>query len=104
PKCPELFDQPVVELAAPLTRQERLDGLAATNELGAVAPDAIDRIGKPYFGRIARVPGILGETRLQRGVFGCKGRHGWASHGRSLVVSDWPLVGRLGPAISSVMS
>src|SRR5438045_600128 len=93
-KRPDFLDQPILQLANPLAYEECLDGLAATNELGAVAPDAIHRIGKRYFGRIARVPGILGEARLLRGAFGCKGRQGWAGHGRSLLVSDWPLVGR----------
>src|SRR5260370_12283281 len=93
-KRPDLFDQPILQLANPLAYEECLDGLAATNELGAVAPDAIHRIGKRYFGRIARVPGILGEASLLRGAFGCKGRQRWAGHGRSLLVSDWPLAGR----------
>src|SRR5580692_750270 len=77
-KCPDLLDQPILQLANPLACEECLDGRAATNELGAVAPDAIHRIGERYFGRIARVPGILGETRLLRGAFGSKGRQRWA--------------------------
>src|SRR3984957_1893551 len=83
-KRPDLLDQPVFQLASPLAHEECLDGRAATNELGAVAPDAIHRIGKRHFGGIARVPGILGETRLLRGAFGCKRRQRWAGHGRSL--------------------
>src|SRR5882757_7727061 len=93
-KCPDLLDQSILQLANPLACEECLDRLAATNELGAVAPDAIPRIGKRYLGRIARVPGILGEARLLRGAFGRKGRQWWAGHGRSLLVSDWPLAGR----------
>src|SRR5712691_401983 len=73
-KCPDLLDQPILQLANPLARQESLDGLAATNELGTVAPDAIQRIGKRYVGRIARVPSILSEARLLRSAFGCKRR------------------------------
>src|SRR5947209_11624602 len=92
-KRPNLLDQPIVQLTIPFAREKCLDRLAATNELGAVAPEAIHRIGKRYFGRIARVPGILGEARLLRGAFGCKGRQRWAGHGRSLLVSDWPLAG-----------
>src|SRR5580658_9537218 len=42
-KGPHLLDQPVVQFARPLTHQERLDGLAALQELGAVAPAAIRR-------------------------------------------------------------
>src|SRR4029077_16668344 len=77
-KRPDLFDQPILQLANPLAYKERLDGLAATNELDAVAPDAVQRIGKSYFGRIARVPGIFGEARLLRGRF-CGERRKWRS-------------------------
>ena len=87
----DLLDQPILQLANPLAYEECLDGLAATNELGAVAPDAIRRIGKRYFGRIARVPGILGEARLLRGAFGCKGRQRWG------VMVD-PYLSRIGPS------
>src|SRR5580704_18779414 len=73
-KCPDLLDQPVLQLANPLACEECLDGRAAANELGAVAPDAIHRIGKRYFGRIARVPGIFGEARLFRSSFCREGR------------------------------
>jgi hypothetical protein len=75
-KRPDLFDQPILQLANPLAYKERLDGLAATNELDAVAPDAVQRIGKRYFGRIAPVPGIFGEARLLRGRF-CGERRKW---------------------------
>ena len=75
-KRPDLLDQPILQLANPLAYKERLDGLAATNELDAVAPDAIHRIGKHYFGGIARVPGILGKARLLRGRF-CGERRKW---------------------------
>src|SRR6266571_497472 len=104
-KRPDLFDQPILQLANPLAYEECLDGLAATNELGAVAPDAVHRIGKRYLGRIARVPGILGKARLLRGAFGCKGRQRWAGHGRPYLSRIGPSQGvARGPAISSVMS
>src|SRR5260221_14420970 len=93
-KPPDLLDQPILQFANPLACEECLDRRAATNELGAVAPDAIHRIGKRYLGRIARVPSILGEARLLRIAFGRKGRQWWAGHGRSLLVSDLPLAGR----------
>src|SRR5712671_5008218 len=75
-KRPDLLDQPILQLANPLAYEECLDGLTATNELGAIAPDAIHRIGTRYFGRIARVPAILGEARLLRGRF-CGERRKW---------------------------
>src|SRR6476661_8153566 len=84
-KRPDLLDQPILQLANPLAYQECLE-----NELGAVAPDAIHRISKRYFGGIARVPGVLGEARFLRGAFGCKGQQRWAGHGRSLLVSFGP--------------
>src|ERR1700732_2675864 len=90
-KRPDFLDQPILQLANPLACEEFLDGLAATNELGSVAPDAVHRIGKRYLGRIARVPGILGEARLLRGAFGCKGRQRWAGH------VD-PYLSRIGPS------
>src|SRR5258705_13952721 len=37
-KRPDLLDQPILELASPLAREECLNGLAATDELGAIAP------------------------------------------------------------------
>src|ERR1700722_6183135 len=49
-KRPDLLDQPILQLASPLACKECLDGLAATNKLSAVAPDAIHRIGKRHFG------------------------------------------------------
>src|SRR6266446_8327860 len=39
-KGPDFLDEAVVELAIPLARQERFDGLAAEQEFGAVAPTA----------------------------------------------------------------
>ena len=43
-KGPDLFDQTIVELAIPLARQERFDGLAALQKFGAIAPATVDRI------------------------------------------------------------
>src|SRR5947209_20593061 len=90
-KCPDFLDQPILQLANPLASEECLDGVATTNELGAVAPVAIHRIGERHFGRITRVPGVLGEARLLRGAFDCKRRQRWAVHGGiSLLVSGSP--------------
>src|SRR5258705_4253253 len=75
-KRPDLLDQPILQLANPLAYQECLDGLAATNELGAIAPDAIHRIGKRYFGRIARVPRVFRHACLLRSRF-CGERRKW---------------------------
>src|SRR5262245_49681224 len=80
PKSPHFLDQPIVELAIPLARQKRLDFRAAANEFDAVSPDAVGRVGKSYASRIARIPGILGKTRLLCGSFGGKGWQWWTAH------------------------
>src|SRR5262245_65751028 len=50
------------------------------NELGAVAPDAVDGVGEGDAGGIALVPGIFGAARLLRGGLGCERRQRWAGH------------------------
>src|SRR5262245_62504088 len=65
---PHFLDQPVVELPGPLAAQELHDGLAAGEELAAVSPDAVGRIGERDALGIAAVPGILGGARLLRGA------------------------------------
>src|SRR5262249_14837757 len=63
---PDLLDQAVVELALPLARQECLDGGAALEDFGAVAPAAVGRVGERDASGITRVPGVFGEPRLLR--------------------------------------
>src|SRR5438128_6622170 len=43
---PQFLDQPVVQFLGPFAAEERLDRLAALQELLAVAPDAVRRIGE----------------------------------------------------------
>ena len=62
-KGPNLLDQAIVEFALPFAGQEGLDGRATLQELGAIPPPAIGRIGERDPGWIARVPGILGQAR-----------------------------------------
>src|SRR5262249_33099833 len=80
-ECPYFLDQPIIELATPFAREECLDLLAAVNEFGAVAPDAVDGIAESDARGIASVPGIFGETRFLRGCLGCERRHWWTGHG-----------------------
>src|SRR5271155_4367491 len=61
-KPPQLLDEPVVQLLVPFAGEERADGLAAIDELDAIAPFAVGRIGQRHARGIAAVPGILGET------------------------------------------
>src|SRR5262245_36838987 len=77
---PDFLNQPITGLPIPFARENRLDLLAPVNELGAVAPDAVDGIGEGDAGGIASVPGIFGETRLLRGGLGCERRQRWAGH------------------------
>src|SRR5260221_4238508 len=63
----DLFDQAIVELPVPLARQERLDGLAPLQELGAISPAAVEGIGGCSDGWIACVPGILRQANLLGG-------------------------------------
>src|SRR5437588_4105865 len=39
-KRPDFLDQAIIELPAPFPREERFDGLASLQELGAIAPAA----------------------------------------------------------------
>src|SRR5262249_5209676 len=77
---PHFLNQPIIELAIPFARKKRLNLLAAVNELGAVAPDAVDGIAEGDAGGIASVPGIFGEARLLRGGLGRERRQWRARH------------------------
>ena len=61
---PKLLDQPVVQLAVPLPRQERNNRRAAMQKLAAVPPDAVLGIGQGNPFGIAGVPAVLGGTHL----------------------------------------
>src|SRR3984893_18216286 len=94
-KRPDLFDQPILQLASPLAYEECFDGLSATNELGAVAPDAIQRIGKSYFGRIARVPASSARRAFCVAVSAVNGGSGGRSIFSSrMSVPKWIVIDR----------
>src|SRR5712675_2581540 len=76
PKCPEFLDQPVVELATPLARQERLDFSAALQKLDAIAPATIRCVSQRHPRAIARVPRVLRHAYLLRGHL-CGERRKW---------------------------
>jgi hypothetical protein len=78
---PDFLDQAVVELAVPLTRQERLNGLATLKELGAVPPAAVGRVRERNASRIARVPRVLGHAHLLRGGFSAERGKRRTAHG-----------------------
>src|SRR5580704_3978379 len=73
---PHFLDEPIIEFATPFAREERFNRLAAANEFGAIPPDAVDGVSERDAGRIAGVPGILGEARFLRGAL-CRERGQW---------------------------
>ena len=75
---PELLDQAVVQLPAPLPGEERHDLVAPFDELGPISPDAVLGVGERDGARIAAVPAVLRRPNLLRGGFGGEGRQGWA--------------------------
>src|SRR3954451_15634881 len=75
-KCPDLLDQPVVELATPLARQERLDFSAALQKLDPIAPATIRCVSQRHPRAIARVPRVFRRAYLLRGRF-CGERRKW---------------------------
>src|SRR5207302_11500286 len=70
---PEFLDEAVFQLARPLARQKGLDFVTASEEFGAVPPDAAGRIGERDARRIAAVPAILGGAHLLCCAYGGKG-------------------------------
>src|SRR5215217_7059485 len=63
-EAPQVLLQAVVELPCPLAPQEVPDRLAPFEELLAVAPLGVLRVGKRYLLGVAGVPGILGRLDL----------------------------------------
>src|SRR5262245_36816074 len=61
---PNLFDQPVVELAVPFAGQESNDGLATDQKFCPISPNTVDAISESDLSRIARVPGVFGFADL----------------------------------------
>src|SRR3546814_12269198 len=70
---PDLLDQAVVHFALPFAFQQGLDGRAARDELGPVAPAAVRRLGARAPGRVAAVPSMFGK---QIGRTTCRARCG----------------------------
>src|SRR5262245_29338076 len=73
---PQFLDQAVVELARPFAAQEGLDLGAAVDELGAVAPLAVGRVGQRHPHRVARVPASSAMRTFCAAVSGVKGGSG----------------------------
>src|SRR5258706_442223 len=73
PLLPEFLDKAVFQLARPLARQKGLDFVTASEEFGAVPPDAAGCIGERDARRIAAVPAIFGGAHLLCRAYGGKG-------------------------------
>src|SRR5260370_20197140 len=61
---PKLFDEPIVQFARPLAREEVDDGWSSDQKLAAIAPPAFRRVRETDAVRVARVPAILGGADL----------------------------------------
>src|SRR3954452_20022675 len=80
-KCPDFLDQAIIELAIPFSCQERFDFCAALQELTAIAPPAVRRVGLRDACRITRVPGVFRQARLLRSGLGGERRQRRTAHG-----------------------
>ena len=86
-KAPNLLDQTIIELAGPFAVQEGDDLVPAGQELCAVAPAAVLRIGERHTLGVAAVPGILGEARFLGG--GRSGERGQRRAARHRAFGGW---------------
>src|SRR5215204_3379089 len=59
-EAPQVLLQPVIQLPCPLAPQEVPDRLAPLEELVAVAPPGVLRVGERHLLGVAGVPGVLG--------------------------------------------
>src|SRR5580704_2292775 len=87
-ECPHFLDEPVVEFFGPLTREESNDFVSPADELRAVPPSRIDRVGKRHFLRVASVPAVFGEAHLLNRTLTRERRQGWAA-GRRCCCHDF---------------
>src|SRR5438045_1888632 len=63
-KCPDLFNQSIVQLTLPFARQKGFDLSATLNELIAVSPAAVLRVRQGDAAGFSAVPGIFSHARL----------------------------------------
>src|SRR5690606_1100525 len=77
---PEVLAERVVELPLPLAGQEGDDLVATGDELVAIAPDRVGRVGESDPLRVAGVPGVLGGLHLDAGGFSGERRDGRPGH------------------------
>src|SRR5690606_22424260 len=58
-KCPELFDESVIQFFGPFALEECLSLFPAVGALGPVAPTGVQAVGLRYFCRVASIPAVL---------------------------------------------
>src|SRR5947207_9089291 len=63
-KRPQLFDQAVIQLSGPLSREKGNDLLSPVCELGPVSPTRVDGVGERDLRGVTRVPAIFGKANL----------------------------------------
>ncbi len=68
-EAPQLFDEAVLVLVGPRADEEGPDGVAAGEELTAVAPAAVGGIGQGHAVGVAGIPGVFGEAGFLGGGF-----------------------------------
>src|SRR6478736_6226794 len=85
---PQVLDQPVVELLRPLAREKGDDLGASGEELVAVSPAAVGRVGQRDRFRIAPVPRVFGRAHLDRRRLG--GERGERRTGHGFVGAGAP--------------
>src|ERR1700720_617419 len=62
--CPELFDEPVVQLFSPFAFQKLDDLLPSTEKLSPISPARIYSVSECDLFRIARIPSIFGQANF----------------------------------------
>ena len=95
---PEFLDQPVVEFAPPFAGQERLNLGATAWKLSAIAPAAVESIGKRDARRVARIPCVLCRTDLLNGaLFGEWGKRRKADDRRASAIASVSIMTKAAP-------
>src|SRR5258708_18795195 len=73
---PEFLDEAIVEFAAPFSGEELDDFFATVDELGAISPLAVYRVGEGDLFGIAGVPSVFGFAYFLGGGFAGEWRAG----------------------------
>ncbi|HTV40826.1 MAG TPA: sigma-70 family RNA polymerase sigma factor [Candidatus Sulfotelmatobacter sp.] len=85
-----LFDEAIIQLFVPFAGQELHDGFAPGEKLGAIAPNAVDRVSVGYALGVAGVPGILSHADFLGGRLCVERWQGWfwGIHGMNILADS----------------